>query len=543
MKAFYYKYKCSNKIRFMRMAVVLIAAIALFIIGYNKIFGDANVGNAYRTFSLIVLIIGALLVLLVGFLEIYKELEIEKIFPIVVITFGLVFTFLIPAFETPDEREHFGAAYNQSNYYLDYGDPYEDKTCEISFVPYRYMRQCDDEYERQKLSDNYYDYFLSYMDNDNNTSKIVAVNCFNENSRFFYYLPAVGITLGRILGLNFGWIYVFGVLLNLAFYVLLTTYAINKIPIAKRMIFVISLLPITLQQVSSFSYDSGVFAICFVIIALSFFWKYGDKSTRVKWKWNLEIPIINVTITELIIYILCGVMLYNAKSAAFFIVMFLPFVLAINKKWFTGNNKIYGIIGIVVVIAIICVVLFLLGGLQKITSILFAVPTNVREQYGVNGIAPIEYILNPSKFFGIVGNTLKENASHYIFQIGGGALGYINIFCSKIVVGFNILLLVLSMVRYDKEDDEFKPVNRILSFVVGFVPIALTFLAMLLYWTLPTDTLIMGFQGRYFIPTLMIIMMSIGRWKKIRIPNIDNLFAVGMTISTYAACINVLSFM
>ena len=103
-------------------------------------------------------------------------------------------------------------------------------------------------------------------------------------------------------------------------------------------------------------------------------------------------------------------------------------------------------------------------------------------------------------------------------------------------------MLLVSMVRYNTEDDEYKVGNRILTFIVGVIPILITAFAMLLYWTLPTDNVIMGFQGRYIVPTLAIIMLSIGRWKKFRIPNIDNLFAMGITLTSYLTCISVLSY-
>ena len=82
----------------------------------------------------------------------------------------------------------------------------------------------------------------------------------------------------------------------------------------------------------------------------------------------------------------------------------------------------------------------------------------------------------------------------------------------------------------------------IFAFLIGLAPVVITFLAMLLYWTFPWDIKVEGFQGRYIIPTLQIMMLSFGGWQKIRIPNVDNLFIILMTMSSYVSCVSVLGF-
>ena len=169
-------------------------------------------------------------------------------------------------------------------------------------------------------------------------------------------------------------------------------------------------------------------------------------------------------------------------------------------------------------------------------------PQNIREVNGVSGVAPIEYIQNPSRLFSLLKNYIISEKTHIFNQLGGGVLGFYRIFITKIIVAFILLLLLLSMIRYREENYVFSVGNRIFAFLIGLAPVVITFLAMLLYWTFPWDTKVEGFQGRYIIPTLQIMMLSFGGWKKIRIPNVDNLFIIFMTISSYVSCVSVLGF-
>ncbi len=548
MKYTYAKYKYSDKIKLLRMVAVVIVAISLLIIGFVRTFNNnENAGTSFKVFAGIVLVACFLLVLVVGFLEIYKQTELGKIYPIIAITLGLIFVFLVPAFETPDEQDHFGSAYNQSNVYLDYGSPYDDNVAPAGFTPYRYMRAQDasigEANIKSRINTTNYESLLDNLRiiDEGEAAKVVAVDYSSNSKMTLYYLPALGITFARFLNLGFGFEYIFGAILNMLFYVLMTTYAIRKIPVGKRILFMVSLLPITLQQVSSYSYDCAVMACIMVVVAQAFFLKCGDTSTRHKWHWNVEIPFIRTTLTELAMYIFCGLLLSSVKSGVFLVVLLQPFVLSIKKAWFVGNAKKISI-PIIVILVIGTGVFVYLRGYEMVYTFLHAVPVNVREIYGQMGVAPIEYLTNPVRFMGLIFNTLKEDLGHYIAQIGGTALGYSRIFVFKGVYIINLLMLLVSMVRYNTEDDEYKVGNRILTFIVGVIPILITAFAMLLYWTLPTDNVIMGFQGRYIVPTLAIIMLSIGRWKKIRIPNIDNLFAIGITLTSYLTCISVLSY-
>ncbi len=551
MNVLYTKYQSSDNLKLLRMIAVIIVTVVLMVIGIRKEFIVPNV------IALPVWLIGAMLVIVVGLLEIYKQLDIAKLYPIIAITLGLFFIFLIPAYETPDEQDHFGSAYNISNTWLGLERPND-----FSF----YMRQTDAVIERVDL-DNPADEACYHKVIDNlrfvnewEETEILVINKITNAGFVTYMLPAIGITVARLLHLGFGWEYVLGALLNMILYIALTTYALHVMPIGKRILFVVSLLPITLQQVSSFSYDCALMACTMVVVAISFKWRQWlrDRGTgplsqnendieksatrnpspcRVK---KLSPYLVRHIVIDSVLLIFSAIVFASIKSGVFLVVLLLPLALCIRKSWFTGRYKLWTIGATVLIVVAIAVYMFFFGGIFRIALFLTTVPSDIREISGQSGIAPIEYITHPKKFFDIVFNSIRENLFHRIAQIGGTALGYLRIFIHRVIFGGNLLILLVSMIRYNKETDEYKVGNRILSFIIGIIPIVITLLAMLLFWTLPTDEYIKGFQGRYILPTLAILMLSVGRWKKITIPNIDNLFAMGMTITGYATCLDIL---
>ena len=546
----YVKYKYSDKIKLLRMIAVIIIAIACFILGSNRIFYfNPDAGEGFRGFTWVVLAVGTVIVVVVGFLEIYRDLDISRLYMIIAITFGLLYIVIIPANETPDEKAHFHSAYIIADNILGIdGNDEVGLDGKGMMILIRDARTVDAEFPSSNAPDSidtspYEQYIESLAPaTDEELSVTRSLWRMSDNGWIMYYIPAIGVAIGKALSLNFGWVYAFGVIFNLLFYVLMTTYAIRKIPFGKQMLFVISLLPITLQQVSSFSYDCGTFACCMVVIAQAFYLKYGDRSTRRDWKWNIEIPIIKTSVTELLMYIFCFVLLLNVKRGVYAILFLLPIALCVNKNWFRGRALKFTVSIIVLVMLGAVAYIFFFGGLEWIVGFLYDVPHDIKTTVGVDGLAPIEYFRNPTRFFVLTGNFLKHSVTGLFAQIGGGVLGYYRIFMSKKVVLVNLFMLFLSMIRYNKEDDTFRVGNRVAAFLVASIPIIITYIAMMLYWTYPWEDSIQGFQGRYIIPSLAILMLAVGRWKKLRIPNVDNLFAIIMTISSFLGCISILDF-
>ena len=89
MNVLYTKYQSSDNLKLLRMITVIIVTVVLMVIGIRKAFIVPN------AIALPVWLIGAMLVIVVGLLEIYKQLDIAKLYPIIAITLGLFFIFFV----------------------------------------------------------------------------------------------------------------------------------------------------------------------------------------------------------------------------------------------------------------------------------------------------------------------------------------------------------------------------------------------------------------------------------------------------------------
>ena len=75
------------------------------------------------------------------------------------------------------------------------------------------------------------------------------------------------MTLARLIHLNSTQVAFMGRIFALLFYAFIISKGIQFAPIyAKRILLVVSLLPMVMQQVCSYNYDSVLFGICFFTI-------------------------------------------------------------------------------------------------------------------------------------------------------------------------------------------------------------------------------------------------------------------------------------
>ena len=85
----------------------------------------------------------------------------------------------------------------------------------------------------------------------------------------------IKIALGRLLHLNSVPTFYLGRMMNLLLFAILGMLAVRKMPFGKNILFATALLPLTLQQVASYSYDSVIIAFAFYYVATCFdlaFW-------------------------------------------------------------------------------------------------------------------------------------------------------------------------------------------------------------------------------------------------------------------------------
>ena len=233
--------------------------------------------------SMYALLCAALLLMgMVGYnLIIVRKLPADKFYLPIALILGLIFQVLIPVHGVPDEPGHMDTAYKYSNKLLFVEDTGVPGTI--------YKRQCDIEMGdllANGVESNSY-YMLKYhtFERPDNT-ELKAVNYVDSSNLVpgIVFLPgAIGISIGRILGLSALFTLQLGRICNLIFFVLVCSMAIRRIPYGKNLLALLGLLPIAMQQGASASYDAVINGIIFLFIAECFRLAEMEHRTGTDW--------------------------------------------------------------------------------------------------------------------------------------------------------------------------------------------------------------------------------------------------------------------
>lgn len=425
------------------------------------------------------------------FLTASKDLTIEKLYIPVCLFLGIVYMFVIPVYSVPDEYAHIDTAYSLSNRILGIEQP-------VEMPGYDYRRECDVETEEYltfyTTPDDYKRYcgnLISQRQDEDLTLCVMRSTAANVNQ--LYFLPAaMGITLGRILHLSTLPVYMLGRLFNLLTFVFFSYLGLKKIPAMKEAYFIYAALPIGLQQAASFSYDSVMDAVSLLFISYCFY--IAMKQTR-------------VTLSEAAVLLFTLVQMGSVKGGTYLPVCLFMFIIPLERGW----NWIKSLPLIAMTGFCIC-----LGFLQDnisrlLTSFLSSSGTRVSPFAG-REIFTFSYLIShPWHMIRLYMNTFFTQGSRLLYEFFGGKMG--SMFDIQLpwmyVVAFIVILTVAA--GREKSKIELKKASKILCAVIVILVFGLIGLAMILADTSKTSLYIMGLQGRYFIPSMILLLFIAGR--------------------------------
>lgn len=462
----------------------------------------------------------------VCFLSFFKwKLPVEKMFLFIVGSLGMLYMFILPPFSAPDELVHFSTSYNVSNLMMGKGDSDANG--------YIYVRADDADVMYGAIpSMNTYDFTFRnlFTTVKNDEPVLYSIPRISTQNHFTHLPSAVGITLGRLLHLGTVPTIFLGRLMNLLFYLAIVYWAIKKIPFGKYVMLTISAIPMSLELISSYSYDPIVNGLAFFTIAWIFDCIYVKE--RMTWKENLGL-------------ILLAVLLGPAKmvySMIFLLCIFIP------KEKF--DKKIYFYLtGVGVVLALI--LSNLLINLSVIAGMTGGASGGAIENAtteNVASVAPQYYSLSwclqhPIDAIGIYVKTTIVKGFEYIAGMFGISLGWIEIGVSKyIILAFMFVGICMIFVRTPNEkNDSIKLQHTIVALICCFIVYMLVLTSMFFGWTYIGEPVIVGVQGRYFLAIIPLITLIVRR-KKLYLPeNCAAYLIAGMIVLNYVTFTQVLS--
>ncbi len=415
---------------------------------------------------------------------------------LVIFAAGLFYQFALPAFSVPDEVSHYNTAYAISNSWLGRTPESEGATLvkRSTDAQSTYVDYYTDAFTYRYMAEHFFD----APDGTYIEESVTILGPYNLP----YYLSAIGLTLGQLLG----WGGIFTTFLtrclNLAFFAAAAALSIKLVPYGKNIFAAVALLPITLHMGGSYSYDSCLLAIAFLLLALGI--RLATQTGKLNWA---EVGVFGW---------LCF-LIGPLKMAYFpltFIAVFIP-AKRFAKRW-QGMLVRFGLPLLSILHFSVRNFLAVLVQFSVFTDLTYTASTTgtaelqagVDYTIGTYTVSPL--LAYPGVALKLIVNTFFTNFTDYFTDMLGATLGYQDL----AEVNINLLLifafgLLLAYATIKKEGEASLPawqrctIGVISICVIGILAVAC------LSWTLLTYKTLWGFQGRYLLPVLGFALLAL----------------------------------
>ena len=493
--------------------------------------GVSHTSDYFLKKSYIILSVAALLLILVSgiYLNITK-FSIVKIYPVVMLIFGLGYMYVFPAMSAPDEIAHFISAYKISNKMLG-----KQATVKDGHVIIRaqdlWIEDVDGEYTfdkskseeekvlipeegshgkiiSSKLEETSYKVFYAegnIRGTDNYISfggkdyeKAQSLHAPVNTIPSVYFLPATGITVARIMGLNSIYLVLFGRMANLILFILFGTLGIYFLPKFKEFIFLVSLLPTTIELAASYSYDAVMISSMIFFVSYVFFLAHEKKEFDIK---------------DLVIVSLIAGLVLPCKMV-YFPMLLMLFSIPLYKFKFRGKvdgkikkeNIAFFLTSAVVVLLSWVFAMYLVN---RSTVVGYSTSNTSSLEWAGEESYTIGYLLhNKLKAVKLFYNTLLLQLEYYHKTMFGAYLGHADDVVGIPYIGFLVLNIgMIFSVFGEAKEKQLLVKERVLTGISIFFVIFLVLLSMLIAWTPISSEFIEGVSGRYFIPVLLPLLM------------------------------------
>lgn len=416
-----------------------------------------------------VAIFGCGLIFLI-FLKNGFELKEEKVFLLLFTVAGLIYFVALPLYIGPDEESHFLRAFEISMGRFVSGDgslPAGLSSGQASGnITLRYILDSISQGYNSSAEESY-----SYL----NTALYSPIN----------YLPqAMGIFIARLFTNN---IWVLGYAAKAANFVttgIILYFAIKYIPIGKNILLTVSLLPMSFQNCVVITADGLAFASAAAMVAYVLYLRYESKQPLTK-KQRVLLYIIPFVLSMCkIVYLPLCLLLFLIPKERF-------------KSKTDYIRSVATVGGMIVFLNLAW--LLIAAGVLKTPYVA-----------GADSPAQLKYLLsNPPSFLWACVKTILMNGRSYLDWMLGSMLGWLNVGIPWLAT-YTFALCLIYAALFDKsvKKDKRSTVSFVMS-ACSLLVILLTFMSLHIQFTEYKSGLVSGFQGRYLLPVLTPILLSL----------------------------------
>ncbi|WP_346675656.1 DUF2142 domain-containing protein [Enorma phocaeensis] len=403
--------------------------------------------------------------------------------------FAIIFVFIFPPLTVADEDHHFAATYWMASCALGEGSWNDSRTLQ--------MRPEDEsllfEETAPMISESSYRRVLDNAELFSSNDELIAVDITGDfylsvaGDNFVARIPSIiGVVIARILNLGAYPLFYLGRIIPALAFVVCCVLAVKITPVAKGAFIVASLLPMTLNLASSYSYDCGIISLSFLFLACAMKGIFGQDNLA-----KIDLVLLGVT----------AVLLAPCKviySLEFILLFFIP-----NKK-FPSKKIALAFKGCVLLCAMSFIALLRMATLTSL-----AAGTNSLYSAGGTSVSLVYLLQHPVQTGILFIRTMIELGDFYFMSAIGSSLGWLQGDLSAptyFILGY-ILCAVYSV---QATADDTAVISFRTKFLYTLIVCGILFasmLALLLNWTSIDSTVIQGVQGRYILPAMPLIFM------------------------------------
>ena len=470
-----------------RCGVVVFLAVIFYLGGMMKI---SHVGNT--TFLgpwLLRLfvgcgVLGIAFIVVLHWLSLGKEIRIERLFLFSMIVLSLAYMLFFAPVSVPDEQAHYISAYRLSNYFLFHWGQFSQNDI--------LMRQADAEFFGQfavsgNLDAQSYQRVIENFTWFTGKTQLVTYSANTAtNVPLGYVASALGIAVGRLFHLGSLPVFYLGRMFNMAQYIALASVAMRRIPFGKSVIYAISMFPMVLHLCASFSYDCMIIGVSMLFVAEVVRMIYGETISRGQ-------------------VILCAVLCFVLAPSKLVYTPLLFLVLLIPGEKLKGVFRYPTLLKVIFITA--GIVGLLVGQIHSLASYVGEAGGSYVAWAEEEGYSISWVLQNPLGTLSIFGATFLTSADYFFHTMLGGSLGWLQIAVPDFLcLPFAGLFFLACM----KKREEVAPVSFLSKCWITILVLGscgLVFASMFLSWTPISYNVILGIQGRYFLPLLPAVFL------------------------------------
>ncbi len=418
------------------------------------------------------------------YLAFLRRCRIEKVFVFMILCLGVLYNFVLTPYMTPDESYHIDMAYRHSNTLLGIPSAGENKC---------FKREDDTklEFTSNPSLENYkniYDGLFTMVEDD---TLVEAEATSVTGAPMIIYLPAVlGMSLARLLHLGTVPMLLLGRWFSLLGFAVLSYFAMKKLPFGKSTLFLLAILPMNLQQCTSFSYDAVITGVSFLFISWCLSLTFGEKQLKG---------------TDMLGLGILGIILVYGKSGVYLPLALLIFLIPAKRF---GGKRIRNICAAgLFLLPVLC---FLNQNTGTVSTIAMTTEATATVGSSMTSAYTIGYFLSqPLELVRMLANTLSDKTAFYLESLVGQKMGWVEIEISEVISMLFWLLLLLSALKTREEPMYVKSGQKWWIAFTCAACAGIILAGMLLTWTPYGNVSIEGVQGRYFIPFMPALLLAV----------------------------------